>query len=200
MKVRFGDLTLKTGKTIEEEAQVCLALSSCDKCDYYGKVECCLMPEMHDSRIRIVDIMNYEIEVPEASITAASDDRPQKDDDMDDNEQNWYKKVYICSPYRGYTFSNAEAAQQFCKWAAFEKDVLPVAPHIYFTQFFEDDVPEQRKIGMDMGIQWLNECSEIWVLGETLSDGMAREIAEAGRLGLPIRFFAEGEDGCFVER
>ena len=52
---------------------------------------------------------------------------------------------------------------------------------------------------MIMGIQQLRECSEIWVLGEKLSDGMAREIAEAARLGMPIRFFAEADDG-FVER
>lgn len=189
MKVRFGDLKLKDGVSIKEAMRACVKEENCGCCDYRETIECSLMPDGLNHEMDVDSIANYEIEVPETPIAAASEDM----------EQSGYKKVYICSPYRGYTLSNTEAAQRFCKWAAFEKDVLPVAPHIYFTQFFEDDVPEQREIGMNMGIQLLRECSEIWVLGEKISDGMAREIAEAGRLGMPIRFFTEADDG-FVER
>lgn len=190
MKVKFGDLRLKNGTSIRESAIFCANGETCRGCEYRnGSVECQIVPQNDKGIDNLEQILNCEIEVPEAPVAAVSED----------TERSGYKKVYICSPYRGYTFSNTEAAQRFCKWASFEKDVLPVAPHIYFTQFFEDDVPEQRKIGMDMGIQLLRECSEIWVLGETLSEGMAREIAEAGRLGMPIRFFAEADDE-FVER
>ena len=196
MKVRFGDLKLKDGVSIKEAMQACVKEESCGCCDYRETIECSLMPDGLNHEMDVDSIANYEIEVPYASVTAARDDRPQKDDDA---ERNWYKRVYICSPYRGETSLNTEAAKRFCRWAVFEKDVLPVAPHIYFTQFLDDNVPLQREIGMNMGIQWLNECSEIWVLGETLSEGMAREIAEAARLGIPIRFFTEADDG-FVER
>ncbi len=185
MKVRFGDLKFQNGRTMEESARFCVNVGDCEGCEYQTENECRLLPDFRDLEKRFDDIINYEIEVPEAPVAAVS--------------ENGYKKVYICSPYRGDTSLNTEKAKRFCKWAVLEKNVQPVAPHIYFTQFLEDDVPLQREIGMDMGIQLLRECSEIWVLGEKLSDGMAREIEEAGRLGMPIRFFAEGEDG-FVER
>ncbi len=199
MKVRFGDLKFKNGRTMEEAARFCTNVGDCEGCTCQTKNECCLLPDFRELEKRFDEIMNYEIEVPEVPVAAVSDDRPQKDDDMDDTERSGYKKVYICSPYRGNVYTNTENAKDFCKWAVSEKCVMPIAPHIYFTQFLDDDNEDQRVFGMDMGIQWLNECSEIWVLGETLSDGMTREIAEAGRLGLPIRFFAETDNG-FDER
>ena len=94
--------------------------------------------------------------------------------------------------------SNTETAQRFCKWAVLEKKVIPIAPHIYFTQFLDDDASEQREIGVNMGMQCLRECSEIWVLGDTFSEGMTSEIKEATRIGMPIRFFDKTENG-FVE-
>ena len=190
MKVKFGDLRFKIGTSIRESAIFCANEGTCDGCEYRNEsVECQIVPQIDEGRENLEKILNYEITVPEVPALAESED----------TEQNSYKKVYICSPYRGYTLSNTEAAQKFCKWAVQEKRVMPVAPHIYFTRFLDDDVPEQRDIGMNMGIQWLRECSEIWVLGETLSDGMARELTEAARLGMPIRFFAK-TDNSFVER
>lgn len=117
----------------------------------------------------------------------------------DDEHENCYKNVYICSPYRGCTLTNEAAARRFCKWAIQQKGVMPLAPHIYFTQFFDDNASDERQSGMNMGIKWLRQCSEIWVLGESLSEGMVYEISEASRLGIPIRFFLENNDE-FVER
>ena len=185
MKVRFGDLKFQNGRTMEEAARFCVNVGDCEGCEYQIENECAFLPDFRELEKRFDDIMNYEIEVPEAPVAAVS--------------ENGYKKVYICSPYRGSILVNMEKAKDFCMWAVLEKCVMPIAPHIYFTQFLDDDSEDQRVFGMDMGIQWLRECSEIWVLGETLSEGMTREIAEAGRLGMPIRFFTEADDG-FVER
>ena len=41
--------------------------------------------------------------------------------------------------------------------------LLPIAPHIYFTQFLNDNDETQRLIGIKMGIELLKECDIIYV-------------------------------------
>ena len=43
------------------------------------------------------------------------------------------------------------------------------------------------------------ECREVWVFGEIMSEGMCMEIAEADHAGIPIRYFTK-QNGEFVER
>ena len=50
-------------------------------------------------------------------------------------------KVYICSPLRGDYDANIAAARTYCREAV-EAGHLPVAPHIYLTQFLDDNKPE----------------------------------------------------------
>lgn len=97
------------------------------------------------------------------------------------------KKVYICSPYRGNCYSvtnNVSCARIYCK-KAMEQGVIPIAPHIYFTQFLNDDIEEERNLGMEAGLQLLLECSEIWVYG-TPTEGMKKEIEYAKEYGIKI--------------
>ena len=69
-----------------------------------------------------------------------------------------------------------------------------MAPHLYFPQFLEDDVPEERAKGMTMGLSWLSECEELLAFGPP-SAGMKTEIAYAEEHRIPIRYFpAEQED------
>lgn len=67
--------------------------------------------------------------------------------------------------------------------------MIPIAPHIYFTQFLDDDDPQERRLGLDMGLELLKLCSELWVFGNRLSEGMKGEIENAKRLGIPIQYF-----------
>ena len=63
------------------------------------------------------------------------------------------KLVYICSPCRGDIEKNIEKAQYYCREAVeLWDDVIPIAPHVYFTQFLDDTKPEERTAGMDMGL------------------------------------------------
>ena len=55
------------------------------------------------------------------------------------------KKVYICSPCRGDYENNIQRAKEYSR-AAVEKGVIPVTPHIYLTQFMDDNVPEEREL------------------------------------------------------
>lgn len=51
------------------------------------------------------------------------------------------KKVYICSPCRGDYENNIQRAKEYSR-AAVKKGVIPVTPHIYLTQFMDDNVPD----------------------------------------------------------
>lgn len=96
------------------------------------------------------------------------------------------KKVYICSPCRGDYEKNIAKAQEYCREAALD-GVLPIAPHVYLTQFLADTVPAERELGMSLGLELLRGCDEVWVYGVTApSAGMAAEIKLARELGIPV--------------
>lgn len=99
------------------------------------------------------------------------------------------KLVYICSPCRGDMEKNITRAQGYCREVAdLWPDVIPIAPHVYCTQFYDESVPEERAAGMEIGLALLNICDEIWVYGmANPSEGMAREIDFAKEHGIPIR-------------
>ena len=85
------------------------------------------------------------------------------------------KKVYICSPYRGDIERNTRAARRYCL-LAIKDGYLPIAPHLIFTEFLDDSIPEQREQGILMGLELLDHCNEIWVFGSEITEGMKQEI------------------------
>ena len=106
------------------------------------------------------------------------------------------KRIFVCSPYRPRSDdpeerkaemeSNLLKARQACRMAA-EFDAIPIAPHLYFTQFLDDTTEEERAVGIAMGLALLEKCNELWVFGDTITEGMAREVSRATRLGIPVR-------------
>lgn len=101
--------------------------------------------------------------------------------------------IYICSPLRGDVEKNITKAQGYCREAArLFPDVIPIAPHVYCTQFLDDTIPDERAVGMELGISLLDICDEIWVYGlDNPSAGMRAEIEYAEENGIPIRDAAE---------
>lgn len=106
------------------------------------------------------------------------------------------KMTYICSPCRGEYEKNITKAQEYCREALLE-GLLPIAPHVYFTQFVDDEIPEERELGMGAGIQLLRYCQLIRVYGCCVSSGMYKEIQLAGVLGIEIEIFGPP---AFTER
>lgn len=103
------------------------------------------------------------------------------------------KLVYICSPCRGDYEKNIQKAQGYCREAMeLWPDVLPIAPHVYFTQFLDDTNEKERELGMAAGIALLSMCDEIWVYGaDNPSQGMSSEIKYAIEHGIPVKDAAE---------
>lgn len=96
--------------------------------------------------------------------------------------------VYICSPYAGDTQKNAELARKYSRFAA-DSGVVPIAPHLLLPQFLSEET--ERELAMSMNMVILGKCEELWVFGDTVTDGMAAEIKEAEKLKTKIRYFTE---------
>lgn len=98
--------------------------------------------------------------------------------------------VYICSPYSGNTEKNIENARKYSRFAV-DRHCLPITPHIYFTQFMDDCIPEERDTAMFMNLVLMSKCAELWVFGNNISAGMKAEIDRAKRKHMKIRYFTE---------
>lgn len=96
--------------------------------------------------------------------------------------------VFVCSPFAGDTQRNIERARGYCRFAVSE-NCIPIAPHLLFPQFMEEDDPAQRSLGIFYGLVLMGKCQEVWVFGRNITRGMAVEIAKAKERGLPIRYF-----------
>lgn len=93
--------------------------------------------------------------------------------------------AYVCSPYRGDTEANAEKARAYSR-QVYEAGYCPLAPHLLFPQFLKDDISAEREAGMEMGARLLALCRALVVCGDVISEGMAKEIALAEQLRVPV--------------
>lgn len=98
--------------------------------------------------------------------------------------------VYICSPYAGDVEGNVAAARRYSRFAV-GKSYIPIAPHLLFPQFMDDTAPHERELGLFFGNAVMSKCSEVWVFGERISDGMAAEIKRARWKNYRLRYFTE---------
>lgn len=89
------------------------------------------------------------------------------------------KLCYICSPYRGDIERNVAYAKELTR-IALDNGYAPITPHLYITQVLDEGDPEQRKKGMDAGMELLKQCRYI-IIGSRygLSEGMVEEIKTA---------------------
>ena len=110
------------------------------------------------------------------------------------------KKIFGCSPYRPLSEtegsrkaeleSNIYRAKTACRILT-TLGFMPLAPHLYFTTFLKDEEKRERENGIRLGLRWLEEADELWVFGDTISEGMAVEIARAKELAKPVRTLPE---------
>lgn len=98
--------------------------------------------------------------------------------------------VYICSPFSGDVEGNVKSAQDYSRYAV-ERGYIPIAPHLLFPQFLNDDNPTERQLGLFFGNALMSKCSEVWVFGNTISAGMEAEIKRARWKNYRLRYFSE---------
>lgn len=98
--------------------------------------------------------------------------------------------VYICSPYSGDVEHNVKAAQGYSRYAV-DKGCIPLAPHLLFPQFLQEDNPKERLLGLLFGNALMSKCAEVWVFGSHITPGMEAEIKRARWKNIRLRYFSE---------
>lgn len=104
------------------------------------------------------------------------------------------ERTYIISRYRGSEREqkfNRNVARYFCK-QLLDEGKIPVAPHIYYTQFLDDNFRDDRECGLKLGIMELRHSQSflLVIIDGVISEGMKREIVEVSRMGIPGRIVA----------
>lgn len=102
--------------------------------------------------------------------------------------------VIIESPYAGDVKRN-EAYAKRCMYDSLIRGEAPFLSHALYTQCLDDTVPEDRKLGMEAGWEWIG-ASDFTVVYEDygISKGMQEGIALAQNIGHEVRFRKIGEN------
>lgn len=114
-------------------------------------------------------------------------------------------RIYVCSPLRPKSdakkepeqakkelYENLDRAKMACK-LVMNLGAVPICSHLFCTAFLDDDIPSERKQGMELGLEMLKDADEMWCFSERISEGMAAEISEASKLDIPVRMFCESD-------
>ena len=105
-----------------------------------------------------------------------------------ENAKRFKPVVYICSPYSDNVKLNTANARRYCRYAV-DKGCIPIAPHLLFPQFMNEET--ERETAMFMNYVLLTKCKELWVFGSKITNGMVEEIEKAKQRKIRIRCFTE---------
>lgn len=100
--------------------------------------------------------------------------------------------IYVCSPYRGDVETNEKIARGICRKLA-KTGAIPIAPHLLFTQFLNDDIPEEREQGFALNKMLLSYCHCVVAYKDEITEGMTREIIWAEEFDKKVYFMPKEE-------
>lgn len=101
--------------------------------------------------------------------------------------------VIIESPYGGDHERNIAYAR-VCLLDSLERGEAPIASHLLHTQVLDDDVPAERKTGIEAGLAWYRVADKCVVYArEGITKGMREGMARAVAYGVPIEMRDEAE-------
>lgn len=91
------------------------------------------------------------------------------------------KRVYISHPLAGDIEGNRAKVDKICKALIAQGEVLPISP-VHLFGYMEND--QHRKEIMEVDLQLIDLCDELWVYGH--SEGCNREVCAAGMKGMKV--------------
>lgn len=102
--------------------------------------------------------------------------------------------MIVESPFAADSASGVEANIEYarrCVRDSLGRGEAPIASHLLYTQpgILDDDVPEERQLGIDAGLAWraVAEASVVYT-DRGISRGMGYGIKAAEKAGLPVEF------------
>jgi hypothetical protein len=97
------------------------------------------------------------------------------------------KVIYICAPVRGDVEANIARAGEYTKIVV-AAGHTPIVPHKILSGVLDDNRPNERATALNIGLQLVTRCDEVWVFGGRVSAGMKKEIDLARCFGIPVRY------------
>ena len=98
------------------------------------------------------------------------------------------KIIFICHPWRGNNSSHIEnnnhkLTRRICKHIAINTDNVPLSTALYLNQFLNDDVDDERKLGLKLGRKLMEKCDVVYSYEISgISEGMQRDLEFAKKL------------------
>ncbi|MEM6625015.1 MAG: hypothetical protein AAF674_22590 [Pseudomonadota bacterium] len=100
------------------------------------------------------------------------------------------RRVILESPFAGDFETNVEYARR-CVRDSVLRGEAPIASHLMFTQpgILDDNIPEQRQLGIDAGLAWLFVADASVVYTDRgITQGMKYGIEAARAAGVSVEF------------
>ena len=96
------------------------------------------------------------------------------------------RRIILESPYAGDVDANIAYARR-CIKDSLSRGEAPIASHLLFPGILADDVPEERKLGIEAGLAWI-DVADLMVLycDRGVSPGMQEAMRRAQRASLEV--------------
>lgn len=100
------------------------------------------------------------------------------------------EKVFLCFNIRKGKIINQSVAKEYARFVK-DRGYLPIAPYLMFKGIFDTQIMEEREELESISSSYLEQCSEMWVIGSEVTRIMTKQIDEAISLGITVRYFDE---------
>lgn len=109
------------------------------------------------------------------------------------------KTVFIAHPITGDVPGNMRKVLEICE-QVHRDNVIPVAPYLVSLQYLNDDITEDRNLGIEANLESFHRSyvDELWLFGDRISKGMEEEILLSKKEGIPVIPKTEGTSRDFV--
>ena len=99
-----------------------------------------------------------------------------------------FRRVVIESPYAGDIKANM-AYLKIAMYDSIMRGEAPIASHKLYTDVLDDNDPEQRRLGIELGLSWLKVCDLVAFYTDLgMSPGMAACLGELKSLRFRVPF------------
>lgn len=97
------------------------------------------------------------------------------------------KIVFIAHTLRGDVEGNLKKTERYILQAIYEQD-YPCCPWYALVVAMRDLDEEQHQLGIEATLKIIPRCDELWACGDTISEGVQKEIDCAERNDIPVRY------------
>ena len=105
-------------------------------------------------------------------------------------------RIILESPYAGDVERNLDYAK-LCLKDSLSRGESPLVSHLLYTQVLDDDVPQERKLGIDAGLAWKEVADKhVFYTDLGMSPGMEYALAHCDDRSIPIEVRTLNQRSC----